>query len=171
MTLTEYLRPDRKHERAYKVVLNIFEFKIHLKYKSGADTFTEISIPEIEEKYNCRRYILKNGEGFLYTTDENGNPTSKSCFYIEDLNPLYAVEDEENIHLKYLNWDNFLEKIPKETKIILDEMQKASEDGFDYIILADLAKRLEQTGFTFEYSLDAEPFNFRELTNYEKSCN
>jgi len=39
------------------------------------------NIPEIA----CVEYILKNDEGFLYTTDEDGNKKNKSVFYIEKL--------------------------------------------------------------------------------------
>jgi hypothetical protein len=53
------------------------------------------------------------------------------------------------------------ELIPQEVKKILDSFDEDCEDT--YSELARLVDDLEKIGYTFDYYLDAEPYNLREL--------
>ena len=80
MNLTEYLE-QTDPQRQQKVVLNNLEFDVYGAIKCGQDYYNSIRIKE----YPNYIYVLKNGSGYLYTTDEHGNQKSKSCFFIDKL--------------------------------------------------------------------------------------
>jgi hypothetical protein len=80
MNLTEYLN-QAEPTRNNKVILSNSEYKNFGGVKIGTDFLNSIVILKYPE-YN---YILKNGEGYLHTTDAHGNPLRKSVFYIESL--------------------------------------------------------------------------------------
>ena len=57
---------------------------------------------------------------------------------------------------------------PAYLKIICDKwQQKLEEDGLDYKNCKSFLNEVEKIGYTFEYGLDAEPFNLRKL-DHEK---
>jgi len=55
------------------------------------------------------------------------------------------------------------ELIPKEVKDVLESYEQQAIDGFTYEDLANLQKAVEAVGYTFDYYLDAEPFNLIKL--------
>lgn len=66
------------------------------------------------------------------------------------------------------------ELIPSEVQEILNEYEEQAMNGFEYAELAELVKKLESIGYTFDYYLDAEPYALRkvgtkinELVGYE----
>lgn len=50
---------------------------------------------------------------------------------------------------------------PKELKAICDKWQEKSVDGLSYIDCEGFLKEVEAIGYTFNYYLDAEPYNLR----------
>ena len=71
------------------------------------------------------------------------------------------VEEEE------YNSDNDLfaqyDTLPDDVKAVLDKYSKIeAEEGFDYEILKRFVAELEPLGYTFDYYLDAEPYNLRK---------
>ena len=57
------------------------------------------------------------------------------------------------------NFEEFYMALPVETKLLWDEFEKDSEEGLNYEQLAGWQKVLEPYGITFEYSLDAVPYD------------
>jgi hypothetical protein len=57
------------------------------------------------------------------------------------------------------------EKIPQEVNKILD---KYREGEYTYTELQKLQAELQKVGFTFDYYLDAIPYNLRELASISK---
>lgn len=56
------------------------------------------------------------------------------------------------------------EKIPFDIQKILDRMNKRIEELEDtYKVLADALTECEKRGYTFEYGLDAVPFNLKPM--------
>lgn len=53
-----------------------------------------------------------------------------------------------------------IETLPYKVQLILSEF---SEDGHTYQQCADLLRRCEAEGYTFEYGLDAIPFNLTKI--------
>lgn len=51
------------------------------------------------------------------------------------------------------------ELIPKNVKDVLESYEQQAIEGFSYEDLANLQNAVEALGYTFEYYLDAEPFN------------
>ena len=63
-----------------------------------------------------------------------------------------------------LFWD--LDLLPIEVKVIIEKYQLIDTDtGLDYSDLANMFKELEVLGYTFEYGLDAIPFNLQKINN------
>lgn len=54
------------------------------------------------------------------------------------------------------------ELIPQEVKDVLESFEQQAIDGFTYEDLAKMLTEVEAVGYTFEYYLDAEPFNLRK---------
>ena len=52
--------------------------------------------------------------------------------------------------------------IPKEVKDVLESYEQQAIDGFSYEDLANLQNGIEALGYTFDYYLDAEPYNLRK---------
>lgn len=52
--------------------------------------------------------------------------------------------------------------IPKEVKDVFELYQQQAIDGFSYEDLANLHSAIEAVGYTFDYYLDAEPYNLRK---------
>jgi len=53
---------------------------------------------------------------------------------------------------------------PKELKTICDKwLQKMDENGLEYKECEEFKKECEEIGYTFEYGLDAEPFNLHKI--------
>ena len=62
------------------------------------------------------------------------------------------------------NYDEFIEAMPREAQAIMQEMETKSIDGItDYSELKEFQIRLEKLGYTFDYSLDAEPYEFKQI--------
>lgn len=57
------------------------------------------------------------------------------------------------------NFDEFYKVLPTKTKLLWDEFEKDSEEGLNYEQLAGWQKVLEPHGITFEFSLDAMPYD------------
>jgi hypothetical protein len=56
------------------------------------------------------------------------------------------------------------DKLPKNVKTILDKYSKIeAEEGFDYEILKRFEQELKPLGYTFEYGLDAEPYDLKKI--------
>jgi hypothetical protein len=55
------------------------------------------------------------------------------------------------------------ELMPSELKAILDAWEERFESGLSYQDLADMLKQVESIGFTFDYYLDATPYNLRAI--------
>lgn len=81
MNLTEY-KNQKEPVRGNRVILNKLEYNNFGSVKVGVDIYNSIVIKDYPQ-YN---YILKNGSGYLFTTDADGNPQKASVFYIESLN-------------------------------------------------------------------------------------
>jgi hypothetical protein len=63
-----------------------------------------------------------------------------------------------------LFWD--LDLLPIEVKVIIEKYQLIDTDtGLNYSDLANMLKELEILGYTFEYGLDAIPFNLQKINN------
>lgn len=58
------------------------------------------------------------------------------------------------------NYDDFVAELPPEVLSIFRQMETDAIDGFNYEQLAEYSQRLEKYGLTFDYYLDAEPFDF-----------
>lgn len=56
------------------------------------------------------------------------------------------------------------ENLPQNVAEILNEMGESPT----YTQLEDALKKLEQFGYTFEYGLDAMPYDLRKITDFEK---
>lgn len=153
MNLTDYLNQAEptKHNT---VVLNCLEYVNFGAIKIGTDILNSIKILE----YPNYNYVLKNGSGYLYTTDAHGNPKKASVFHIEDLKQISLKEDASN-YLEFLN------ALPKGAKDILLEMNRIKD--FDCFILEEYLIKFNSFGFTFEYNLNSHPFNIRQMTNVE----
>ncbi len=85
LNLHEYINQSDP-QRNVKVNLKADEYVIGntIKLPMGK-TLTPIYIQTDEADYfNGVEYVLKNDSGFLYTTDADGNPKSRSVFYIDD---------------------------------------------------------------------------------------
>lgn len=54
--------------------------------------------------------------------------------------------------------------MPQNLKEICDKWFKVQLNGFDYIDCKLFLAEVEKIGYTFEYGLDAEPFNLRKIT-------
>jgi hypothetical protein len=54
--------------------------------------------------------------------------------------------------------------MPEDVKEVFKQIEKQSLEGFDYQQLADYLYKFNLIGWTFEYYLDAEPYNFRPMT-------
>jgi len=84
MTLTEYMTQEHPVKMP-RVDLSELDYEVHLSIKVGQDILTAIEIPALWKRFKTSPYyVQKNDEENLYTQDENGNPKSRSCFYIKD---------------------------------------------------------------------------------------
>ena len=54
------------------------------------------------------------------------------------------------------------ELIPQEVQAVLDTL---SEDANSYLELERIQKQVEKLGYTFDYGLDAEPYDLRPIEN------
>ena len=54
------------------------------------------------------------------------------------------------------------ELIPQEVQAVLDTL---SEDANSYLELERIQKQVEKLGYTFDYGLDAEPYDLRPMEN------
>ena len=59
----------------------------------------------------------------------------------------------------YTNFDEFEENMSEELFTLWLEFQEAGSDGLDYPELIYWQKKFEPYGLTFDFSLDAEPFD------------
>lgn len=80
----------------------------------------------------------------------------------------YKLEDGGQADEEEYNSDNDLfaqyDTLPDDVRAVLDKYSVIeAEEGFDYEILKKFIAELEPLGYTFDYYLDAEPYNLREL--------
>jgi hypothetical protein len=58
------------------------------------------------------------------------------------------------------------EKLPKKvSEVYWKYSEIAASDGFSYDVLREYLKEMEALEYTFEYGLDAEPYNLRKIIN------
>jgi len=57
------------------------------------------------------------------------------------------------------NFEEFYRALPIETKLLWDEFEKDSEEGFNYKQLEQWQEDFRPHGITFKYSLDAVPYD------------
>jgi hypothetical protein len=69
---------------------------------------------------------------------------------------LYSDFEEEETNDLFNDWEN----LPEEVQAILDKYRDWEND---YRVCEELLKELKAVGYTFEYGLDAVPFNLRKL--------
>ena len=62
--------------------------------------------------------------------------------------------------INFSNLDEFEASMSDELTILWDEFQKDAENGFDYPDLENWLKKFKPYGLTFDYYLDAEPYDF-----------
>jgi DNA repair protein RadC len=55
------------------------------------------------------------------------------------------------------------EHIPQELEKVIEKWQEKIENGLDYNDCANILEECEDLGYTFDYGLDAEPFNLRPI--------
>ena len=80
MTLTEYLN-QKDPAGMPRVCLKPDEYTERGKIKVGIDTLTFYEIPVLWKRYGINAtYVAINSSKNLYTTDEDGNRGSLSCF-------------------------------------------------------------------------------------------
>ena len=157
MNLTDYLN-QTDPKRGNKVILNALEYSVGTTIKSvGSASLTSIFIHE----FPLYSYVLKGQNGIVHTADADGNANKLSCFYIEDVNAVGLKDD-------FSNYDKFVNSMPNEVRAVFEQMSNASGNGFDYNQLASYLNSFNLLGWTFEYYLDAEPYDFRPMTSEEK---
>lgn len=157
MNLTDYLN-QKEPKRGNKVILNALEFTKGATVKAvGSASLTQIFIHE----YPLYNYVLKGQNGYIHTADEHGNANKLSCFYIEDINAVGLKHDGSN-------YDEFINSMSKEVGQLFEQIENQSLNGFDYKQLASYLNSFNLLGWTFEYYLDAEPYDFRPMTSQEK---
>jgi hypothetical protein len=84
MSLSEYIAQDIP-ERMPEVILTEEDYKVLTTIKvAGWPTLTLVSV-NLWPLSVPREYVKKEGEVRLYTTDEDGNPKTLSCFSIHTL--------------------------------------------------------------------------------------
>lgn len=77
MTLQEYLHQDPgKHRNAGEVIL----VREEVKFGHCIRIHSELYYVQIKMHWWPRTYFLKSNDDILWTTDENGNPKSRSVF-------------------------------------------------------------------------------------------
>jgi hypothetical protein len=104
MTLTEYFNQSEPVLMPH-VVLTEADYKTGLTINVGQDKLTAIEINGLSAGY-----IIKNGYGIVWTTDQDGNPKSPSCFSVQP-------EQSKSIDfIKQRGWTN--ENLQKENNLI-----------------------------------------------------
>lgn len=81
MNLKEYLN-QTEMKRATKVELETGDFNVEVCFGKGVDRRVTIIIPDLQDEHCSGEYCQKGFERFLYATDEDGNPTGRSVFYL-----------------------------------------------------------------------------------------
>lgn len=80
MNMTEYVnQKDPQRQTRVDVLYGEFRTGLTIPAQAGNPIYTQIFL----NAYPENEYILKNGQGYLFTTDQDGNPTKASCFYIQ----------------------------------------------------------------------------------------
>lgn len=62
----------------------------------------------------------------------------------------------------------FYEEQPKELREVCERWEEKCSNGLDYNDCANFLNEVNQVGFTFEYYLDAEPYDLRPMTEEER---
>lgn len=89
MTLAEYIN-QTDPVRMPEVILERSEITVGTTISiAGGTTLTSVWITDGVAKI-CwgKMYVVKNDDRTLYTTDSDGNPKSRSCFQLNNLNAL-----------------------------------------------------------------------------------
>ncbi len=69
-----------------------------------------------------------------------------------------APGEEQNVVDLFEDYENW----PPELTAVFDKYSEEAAGGFDYDTLAALLKEVQEIGYTFDYYLDAEPYNLRK---------
>lgn len=78
LTLTEYCH-QREPVRMPDVLLQEGEYQVLLTWPVAGNFYRSIRI----HMFSAAEYVEKFGDGVLWTTDDDGNPKSRSCFRIK----------------------------------------------------------------------------------------
>jgi uncharacterized protein YneF (UPF0154 family) len=166
----------------HKIGKNVIAFELKSKMKDGGDIegikvgdtiyrawFTDNdgakssviikanSLEEAEKKAN----LIDNGDGYFSYVSNPIKIKNKEQLFEETRNneSIYQynkggdIEDDTDL---FEDYDN----LPKNVKAILD---KYSDEDYDYETLAKLKSELNKIGYTFEYGLDAEPYDLKKM--------
>jgi hypothetical protein len=144
----QYLVFDKK-EKAQEQADEIHKlrgFEIYSVYYISKDFFNVYNLPKA---------------GF-YLSHKNGHKYAKQSD-LEYARNFRVEETEENEQLDYFE---FYEDQPENVKAILRKYD--FEDGLNYDELGKVKNELESIGWTFDYGLDAEPYDLRELKDFKE---
>lgn len=61
------------------------------------------------------------------------------------------------------NYEEFIASLPDKAKGVMERIEAVCSDGASYEELRNLLKEFEECGYTFDYYLDAEPFEFKKI--------
>lgn len=61
------------------------------------------------------------------------------------------------------NYDEFIEAIPFEARKIMERIETLCIGGARYEDLSNILVEFEKCGYTFNYYLDAEPYEFKKI--------
>lgn len=104
-------------------------------------------------------------DGYVQAADSRAYAVFVREDGVIDLAPLHLIkalscEDNDNNDVDLFEHH---EQMPKELAAICDKWNAIyASDGLEYNQCAEWLAEVEAIGFTFEYGLDAEPFNLRK---------
>lgn len=125
----------------------------------------DLVLGDLEFRRNGVFFSIEPDKRILMTYMDEETSTHKKFLTVNDvkfINQKTETEKSKQPLDKIPAGPDLFENIPEELKTVYDKWQKRN-GSFDYSDCVNFQKECEDLGYTFDYGLDAEPFNLRPI--------
>ncbi|MEW7223564.1 hypothetical protein, partial [Elizabethkingia anophelis] len=134
----------------------------------------DLALGVLEFRRNGVFFSIEPDRRILMTYLDEETSTHEKYLTVNDVKfinqKIETVQNKEALD-KIPNEPDLFENIPEELTTVYEKWQQKIENGLDYKDCANFQKDCEALGYTFNYGLDAVPFDLRPIDIKEQNIN
>ncbi|HAY3557025.1 JAB domain-containing protein [Elizabethkingia anophelis] len=157
---------DLTDEQLSKIPDEIHGFELMYSHKR------DLALGALEFRRNGVFFSIEPDRKILMTYLDEETNTHKKHLTVNDVKFInQKIETSVNRDFGLENQKDGFEHIPQELEKVMEKWQEKIENGLDYNDCANFQNDCKALGYTFDYGLDAVPFDLRKIDLNEHNIN